>query len=719
MDVADINFPSTARYLISDFTAYLESYLSPDQIGEVYEAYLFAAEAHQFQKRLTGEPYIYHPIAVARILAGLHMDHKCLMAAILHDVIEDTETAKATLAERFGDDVAELVDGVSKLTRIDFQSRAEAQAASLRKMLLAMTRDVRVILIKLADRLHNMRTLGVMRPDKARRIARETLDIYAPIANRLGINSIRIELEDLAFQAHWPWRYRIISAELAKRRGSQRAMVGDIEKAIQQRLVHDGLDGRVIGREKHLYSIYRKMRRKRSSLSEVADIHAFRIIVDDVDTCYRVLGAMHSLYKPLPGRFKDFIAIPKANGYQSLHTVLFGPHGLPIEVQIRTEEMHRLAESGIAAHWMYKTPDMYDSPQSPGADWLQEVLDLQKQAGDSIEFLENVKIDLYPDEVYVFTPRGKIVVLPKRATVLDFAYAIHSDIGNHCVMARVDRKIVPLRSRLYNGQTVEIVTSPDARPNPAWLEFVTTARARANIRGYLKKLRGREAIDLGRRLLGRALSAYGLALETVDEARMRAVLDEYRLEVPEQLYEDVGLGNRPALLVASRLVDERPMLASPSDQDADDQGQRLAIQGTEGMVVGYARCCRPVPGDAITAVFHRGKGLVVHQQVCPNIGDYGKRGDEWLDVQWEREIEREFSAALRVEVGNQRGVLAVVAAEIAEMGSNIESVSNDSREGGAASIDFVLTVRNLDHLRRIMRRLESLPNVMRVKRPIG
>ncbi len=715
MDVADINFPSKARYLISDFTAYLEGYLSADQIGEVYEAYLFAAEAHQFQKRLTGEPYIYHPIAVARILAGLHMDHKCLMAAILHDVIEDTETAKNTLAERFGEDVAELVDGVSKLTRIDFQSRAEAQAASLRKMLLAMTRDVRVILIKLADRLHNMRTLGVMRPDKARRIARETLDIYAPIANRLGINSIRIELEDLAFQAYWPWRYRIISAELARLRGNRRVVLGDIERAIQQRLVHDGLDGRVIGREKHIYSIYRKMRRKHTSLAEVADVYAFRIIVDDVDTCYRVLGAMHSLYKPLPGRFKDFIAIPKANGYQSLHTVLFGPQGMPIEIQIRTEEMHRLAESGIAAHWMYKTPDMYDSPQSPGADWLQDVLDLQKQAGDSIEFLENVKIDLYPDEVYVFTPRGRIIVLPKRATVLDFAYAIHSDVGNHCVMARVDRRIVPLRTRLYNGQTVEIVTSPDAQPNPAWLEFVTTGRARSNIRSYLKKLRGREAIDLGRRLLGRALAAYGTTLDDIDNARLEEVLSEYRLERPEQLYEDVGLGNRPAVLVASRLVDDE---RSPARGAADD-GNRLAIQGTEGMVVGYARCCRPVPGDAITAVFNRGKGLVVHQQVCPNIGDYTRRGDEWLDVKWEKDIEREFPAALRVEVGNQRGVLAVVAAEIAEMGSNIESVSNDAREGGASSLDFVLSVRDLDHLRRIMRRLESLPNVMRVKRPIG
>ncbi len=718
MDVADINFPVKARYLISDFTAYLEGYLPPDQIGDVYEAYLFAAEAHQFQKRLTGEPYIYHPIAVARILAGLHMDHKCLMAAILHDVIEDTETAKNTLAERFGEDVAELVDGVSKLTKIDFQSKAEAQAASLRKMLLAMTRDVRVILIKLADRLHNMRTLGVMRPDKARRIARETLDIYAPIANRLGINSIRIELEDLAFQAHWPWRYQIISAELAKRRGNRRVVVADIEKAIYQRLVHDGLDGKVIGREKHIYSIYKKMRRKHTALSEVADVYAFRIIVENVDTCYRVLGAMHSLYKPLPGRFKDFIAIPKANGYQSLHTVLFGPHGLPIEVQIRTDEMHRLSESGIAAHWMYKTPDMYDTPQSPGADWLQDVLDLQKQAGDSIEFLESVKVDLYPDEVYVFTPRGKIIVLPKRATVLDFAYAIHSDVGNQCVMARVDRKIVPLRQRLYNGQTVEIVTSPDAQPNPGWLEFVTTARARANIRSFLKKLHGQEAIDLGKRLLGKALAASGITLEAVEAERMQALLDEYRLEVVEQLYEDVGLGNRPAALVASRLVDERHVGKSDSSQQrASETG--LAIHGAEGMVVNYARCCRPVPGDSIAAVFNRGKGLVVHQQVCPNIGAFSKKGDEWLDVCWEQGITREFSAALRVEVGNQRGVLAVVAAEIAEMDSNIENVSNDVREGGASSIDFVLTVKDRAHLRRIMRRLESLPNVMRVKRPIG
>ncbi|MGB5775398.1 MAG: bifunctional (p)ppGpp synthetase/guanosine-3',5'-bis(diphosphate) 3'-pyrophosphohydrolase, partial [Sedimenticolaceae bacterium] len=470
--------PVDARLLISDLCTYLEEYLTLDQVREVYRAYLFGAEAHEGQSRLSGEPYIYHPLAVARILAGMRMDHQCLMAAILHDVIEDTETAKEQLAREFGPEIAELVDGVSKLTQIKFRSRAEAQAENFRKMMLAMTKDIRVIMIKLADRLHNMRTLGVMRANKARRIARETLDIYAPIANRLGINSIRHELEELGMAAHWPWRYRILRAALRKRRGNRREVVSNIEGVLRARLQQEGYDGEVYGREKHVYSTYRKMLEKKLSLNELADVYAFRIIVDSVDSCYRVLGVVHNLYRPVPGRFKDYIAIPKANGYQSLHTVLFGPNGLPIEIQIRTREMHRVAEEGIAAHWQYKntggggalTPDA-------AADWLRNLLEVQKDSGNSMEFLEHVKVDLFPDEVYVFTPRGQIFVLPKGATVIDFAFAVHSDVGNQCVAARVDRRLAPLRSQLRNGQTVEIITKPNNRPNPAWLDFVVTGKA--------------------------------------------------------------------------------------------------------------------------------------------------------------------------------------------------------------------------------------------------
>ncbi|MCB1904030.1 MAG: RelA/SpoT family protein, partial [Gammaproteobacteria bacterium] len=475
------------RFLISDLCVALESYLTPGQIQEVYRAYVFSAEAHEGQHRMTGEPYIYHPLAVARILANIQMDHKCLMAAILHDVIEDTAVGKAQIAEAFDDEIAQLVDGVSKLTQIDFRSRAEAQAANFRKMLLAMTRDIRVILIKLADRLHNMRTLGIMRPAKRRRIARETLDIYVPIANRLGINSVRTELEELGFAAYWPMRYRVLRNAVKQARGNRKRVLGSIEAAISTRLAEDGFKAEVKGREKHTFSIYKKMRTKRLSFSEVADVYAFRIIVDQLDTCYRVLGAVHNLYKPVPGRFKDYIAIPKSNGYQSLHTVLFGPHGIPIEIQIRTEEMHRLAESGIAAHWLYKAVGEEDNlSRAAVSDWLKHLLDLQQGAGDSVEFLDHVKVDLFPDEVYVFTPRGKILVLAKGATVIDFAYAVHTDVGNSCVAARIDRRLVPLRTMLYSGQTVEIICSETASPNPAWLNFVVTGKARVNIRSYLK-----------------------------------------------------------------------------------------------------------------------------------------------------------------------------------------------------------------------------------------
>ena len=705
------------RFLISDLCGYLERYLTHEQVSEVYRAYLFGAEAHEGQNRLSGEPYIYHPVAVARILAGMGMDHQCLMAAILHDVIEDTETAKEQLVNEFGPEIAELVDGVSKLTQIKFRSRAEAQAENFRKMMLAMTKDIRVIMIKLADRLHNMRTLGVMSPAKARRIARETLDIYAPIANRLGINSIRHELEELGMAAHWPWRYGILRTALRKRRGNRKEVVGNIEEVLRSRLQQEGFDGDVYGREKHVYSIYRKMLEKKLPLNELADVYAFRIIVDAVDTCYRVLGVVHNLYRPVPGKFKDYIAIPKANGYQSLHTVLFGPHGLPIEIQIRTREMHRVAEEGIAAHWHYKDSSGGRMTPDAAADWLRNLLEVQKDSGNSMEFLEHVKVDLFPDEVYVFTPRGQIFVLPKGATVIDFAYAVHSDVGNQCVAARVDRRLAPLRSQLRNGQTVEIITKPNNRPNPAWLDFVVTGKARATIRCYLKRLEHKEAVELGRRLLERELEALGGDHASLFNQDHGKLLDDLNIETFDELLKQIGLGNRMAKLVARMLVlpDDKPA------QPVLDQGSAgsLTIKGTEGMVVNFAKCCSPIPGDPIVAIFSPGRGLVVHHHDCPNLGDFRRQGQSWLDVQWADDVTGEFSTVIRLDAGNQRGMLATIASLIAEEGSNIEDVRSEERDGLSTSLRFVVSVRDRKHLASIIRRLKKVPFVLRATRAIG
>ncbi|WP_316367832.1 bifunctional GTP diphosphokinase/guanosine-3',5'-bis pyrophosphate 3'-pyrophosphohydrolase [Candidatus Thiodiazotropha sp. CDECU1] len=706
------------RFLISDLCAYLESYLSPDHIREVYRAYLFGAEAHVGQHRKTGEPYIYHPVAVARILADMRMDYKCLMAAILHDVIEDTPTAKEQLADTFDAEIAELVDGVSKLSKIDFNSQAEAQAASLRKMLLAMTKDIRVILIKLADRLHNMRTLGVMKPEKSRRIAKETLDIFAPIANRLGINSMRLELEELGFAAYWPMRYRALKSAVTDARGHHRELVENVESVIRARIEQEDMRGQVFGRQKHLYSIYKKMLKKKVSFSEVVDVFAFRIVVDLVDTCYRVLGAVHNLYKPMPGRFKDYIAIPKANGYQSLHTVLFGPQGIPIEIQIRTEEMDKLAESGIAAHWMYKTGEASGQwVKSRASDWLQNLLEMQQGVGDSVEFLEHVKVDLFPDEVYVFTPRGRIMVLPKGSTVVDFAYSVHTDVGNTCVAARVDRRLVPLRTRLHNGQTVEIINSETAGPSPAWLNFVVTGKARANIRSYLKNLKTQEAVNLGRRLLERELSLLSLTLDQVDPERIDQILSEFRLEQPDDLLAGIALGNHMPMLLARRLAGEE--LAPQSNESTPQQeipAGSLAIKGTEGMVVNFAKCCRPIPDDAIVGVFNPGKGIVIHRQGCPNLGDYKKHGHKWIEAEWEADVAGEFATMIRVESGNQRGVLASVASVISQQGSNIEHVGSEERDGLSSTLVFVITVKNRKHLAKILRHVRSLPSIMRINR---
>ncbi len=702
------------RYMIGDLCRHLESYLPPEEVREVYRAYLFGAEAHKDQKRLSGEPYICHPVAVARILAEMRMDHQCLMAAVLHDVIEDTETAKGQLKNSFGEEIAELVDGVSKLAKIRSRSHAEAQAESFRKMMLAMTRDIRVILIKLADRLHNMRTLDVMRPAKARRIARETREIYAPIANRLGINNVRLELEELSMAAYYPWRYQVLSRVLKNIRGHRKEVISDIEIAIGNRLRQEHFDGEVFGREKHISSIYVKMRNKRLPLSEVADVFAFRIQVDRVDICYRVLGAMHGLYKPVPGRFKDYIAIPKANGYQSLHTVLVGPRGQHVEIQIRTREMNHVAEEGIAAHWRYKNRKDSTSTPAAAAEWVRNLLEMQQDSGSSIEFLEHVKVDLFPAEVYVFTPRGQIKVLPRRATVLDFAYAIHSDLGNQCVAARVDRKLMPLRTMLHSGQTVDIISNQDAIPNPAWLEFVITGKARAAIRGYLKHLEQDEAEALGRRMLDRELEDQPESLNKLSPEATGRLLSKLRVESIPRMLQEIGLGNRMAKLVGNLI--RQPDQAVSTDQGAAGQ---LSIRGTEGMVVKYGKCCHPIPGDSIVATFNPGKGVVVHHQACPNMREERKKGSSWLDVTWEDQVEGEFAAALKVDVGNKRGLLASIASAIADAGSNIDEVRTEEKDGLSSSLFFVVSVSGRRHLAIIMRSLRKIPSVMYIHRDLG
>jgi RelA/SpoT family (p)ppGpp synthetase len=703
-------------FLISDLCDLLETYLEQDQVQEVYRAYLFGAEAHEGQRRLSGEPYIYHPIAVCRILGELHMDNETIMAAMLHDVIEDTPTAKEQLANEFGEAVAELVDGVSKLTMMTFDSYEEKQAENFRKMILAMARDIRVILVKLADRLHNMRTLGSIRPDKRRRIARETLEIYVPIANRLGMNNIRLELEDLGFQALYPMRSRILEESVRKARGNRKEVVQKIENGIKHRLAQEDVTATVLGRQKHLYSIYCKMRDKVSTFSEVFDVYAFRIIVESADACYRTLGIMHNLYKPVPGKFKDYIAIPKANGYQSLHTVLFGPYGIPIEIQIRTEDMHTVAENGIAAHWRYKSGEKQGSrDQVRAREWLRGVLEMQKNAGSSLEFIENLKIDLFPDEVYVFTPDGKIMQMPRGATAVDFAYAVHTDVGNSCIAAKIDRRLAPLRTALLNGQHVEIITAPNAKPNPAWLNFVVTAKARTNIRSFLKNLKRGEAVALGRRLLDKALAVTSNSFDDIPAKKFAQVLKQYNCDSIEDLLDGIGLGQRMAQLVARSLVPE----GSSDDKLSGDDKKPLVIRGTEGTVVNYAKCCHPIPGDPILGFVSADRGIVIHAEGCKNVAEFRKYPEKWIDVEWEKEIEGEFPVELRVEVANQRGVLATVAATIADEGANIENVGIEDRDGTYSTMTFTVTVRDRKHLAEIIRRIRANKQVLRILRIKG
>jgi GTP diphosphokinase / guanosine-3',5'-bis(diphosphate) 3'-diphosphatase len=698
---------------LKELLASVGTYLPAEQVARIREAAEFGASAHKGQKRLSGEPYIAHPVAAAAILADLRLDADTIVAAILHDVIEDTPTPKDQLAARFGAAVAELVDAVTKLDQIKFKSREEAQAESFRKMLLAMVRDLRVILVKLADRMHNMRTIEAMSTARRRAIARETLEIYAPIAERLGLYNMKLELEDLGFKALYPRRYLVLERALKKARGNQKEFLKKIEQQLNAALVKNEIVAKVETREKHLYSIYKKMRRKRAILNEIVDVYGLRIVVDRTDTCYRALGIVHSAFKPMPGRFKDYIAIPRVNGYQSLHTTLFGPNGVPIEAQIRTEDMHRVAESGIAAHWKYKAGEGSGSIQQERTrEWISNLVELQED-GSSEEFLESVKVDLFPDKVYVFTPKGEILRLPSGATVVDFAYSVHTDIGNRCVAAKVDRRLTPLRTVLRNGQTVEIITAKGAMPNPSWVNFVVTAKARSAIRHYLKSLRRTEAIALGQRLLNQALGEFRVSLDDVTPEAQAAVLGELGMKDLDELYENIGLGERLAPLVARRL------LPAAQAEDGSTTLAPLSIAGTEGLLVTYARCCFPIPGDPIFAFLSAGRGVVIHRENCVNVEDYRKHPEKWLPVTWQAASDRVFSSEIRVYAVNRTGILAAVAAAIANLETNIDRVAIDEHGSDAVVLIFELRVHDREHLARIIRVIRRMPDVVRVARSLA
>ena len=700
-----------------ELRAELERYLEPQHVEKCHQAFLFAQNAHEGQIRHSGEPYISHPTAAALILAGMRLDYQTIMATLLHDVVEDTAISSEELIEHFGEEVAALVDGVTKLAKIKFESRAEAQAENFQKMVLAMVKDIRVIIVKLADRLHNMRTLGVLPYEKKRRKAIETLEIYAPIANRLGMHVVYTGLEDLGFKALYPMRYRAIKSALEKSRGNRRELIQRIEQDLQDALEELQIPyEHVFGRQKHLYSIYRKMRSKKSSFAEISDVFAFRVITEDIDSCYRVMGALHQTYKPVPRRFKDYIGIPKVNGYQSLHTTLFGPFGVPLEVQIRTRDMDRVAENGVAAHWIYKSAGLeINEAQLRAREWVQRLVDMQRSTGSSLEFIENVKIDLFPDEVYVFTPKGHIMELPKGSTPIDFAYAVHSDVGNGCIAAKVNRRLVPLSIPLINGQTVEIMTLPTAKPNPSWLNFVVTGKARSNIRNFLKSQHYAESIALGHRLLSQACAELSCEYAKIPPESMQALLQDLHYKSVDDLLYAIGIGQNMPLLIARRLI-----VTDPSELVENSQSTvALAIKGTEGMVVNFAKCCQPLPGDAIVGRFQQGRGILVHTNDCSQIYTTRRDPEQWIPLCWDEQVQGEFWVDIVANVEDQRGVLATLASIISNADANIGHMTVDAHEGRYNAVTFSISVSNRTHLARVIRRLRAHPSVLRLSRQKG
>lgn len=691
----------------------LNSYLDPDKVALVIKAYEVGEAAHRGQTRKTGEPYILHPVAVAQILANMRMDHESISAAILHDTIEDTPVTWDDIRDQFGTEVADLVEGVTKLDKMKFRTRMQADAESFRKLMLAMSRDLRVIFIKLADRLHNMRTLSSMSHDSRRRIARETLDIYSPIADRLGMNSMKHELEDMGFANLYPWRHRTITEHLQSVSGDRQEIVQNILDVLRARMEQAGVPCRIKGRQTSPYSIYQRMRSRDLSFSEVTDFFAFRIITDTEAHCYLALGAVHTLYPPKPGRFKDYIALPKANGYQSLHTILNSPYGLPIEIQIRTEEMDLMASKGAAAHWQNKAEGTAANGSAGvrAREWLMRLVDVQRHTGDSLEFLDHAKSDLFPDEIFVFTPKGKIIDLRQNATALDFAYAIHTDVGNHTARALVDNVEAPLSTRLSNGQTVKILTDREVQPQPEWLEFAATARARTAIRHYLKSLRQEDTVELGMQLLEKALNARGSSIEKVPEETWRQYLKENHFKRQEELFNDLALGSTLGALVAAKLAPESS--GAPGFAEASEA---ITIAGSEGSALSFGACCLPVPGDKIMAYVSTDKGLVVHRVQCSNVREFRKHPDRCVDVNWAPITKGMFPVAVRIVARNTPGVLASISTSIGEAGSNIERVAQPDANPETATLLFTLSVRDRDHMARVLRRLRRNANVLRVNR---
>ncbi|MEI7429371.1 MAG: bifunctional (p)ppGpp synthetase/guanosine-3',5'-bis(diphosphate) 3'-pyrophosphohydrolase [Betaproteobacteria bacterium] len=690
------------------------SYLEADEIALILEAYPFSEQAHQGQTRLSGEPYITHPLAVAGALSEWRMDAQAIIAALLHDVMEDTAVTKAEISERFGKQVADLVDGLSKLEKIEFQSYQDAQAENFRKMLMAMARDLRIVLIKLADRLHNLQTMAAVRPDKRRRVAHETLEIYAPIATRLGLNNISRQLQDLSFKHIHPMRFRVLTRAVKAVRGNRRELLSKILDGIRTTLQKASIEAGVFGREKSLYSIYHKMVEKHLSFSQVLDIYGFRILVKDVPTCYLTLGSLHSLYKPVPGKFKDYIAIPKGNGYQSLHTTLIGPYGTPVEIQIRTQAMHHVAEEGIASHWRYK-----DSEES-GAElqvkthkWLQSLLELQSSTGDSSEFLEHVKVDLFPDEVYVFTPKGKILALPRGATAIDFAYAVHTDIGHRCVAAHIDHELMPLSAELANGNQVEIITAPNANPNPAWLSYVKTGRARSKIRQFLKAMQQDGSSALGENMLNQELQGLGIVPSEIPATVWERVIRDSGKKSRREIFADIGLGKSLAAVFAHRLAAHDEV-----SQVEASVSTPLVIRGTEGMAIQLASCCRPIPGDPIVGLLRKGQGLRIHTHACQVVRkSRSNEPQNWIHVEWEPDPGQLFDVRIRVTVKNVRGALGRVAVAIAQAGVNIEQVNMDGGNPGLyTEMGFLVQVRERAHLAMLMRGLRRIPDIVRIVR---
>ena len=700
----------------SKLTQLLKAYLSQKEIELVWEAYRYSDKAHMGQKRVGGEAYISHPVSVACIASEFHLDAASIQAALLHDVVEDTPSTADDIKKKFGSQVAKLVDGLSKLDKVHFENDTEAQAENFRKMLLAMSQDVRVILIKLADRLHNMQTLAPLKPSKRKKISQETSDIYAPIANRLGLNSVYQELEDLSFQYIHPLRYKTIQKAIIASRGNRKEIIEKTLMAIEEKLKKSGIKAEVTGREKNPASIHRKMLNKHTNFSQINDIYGFRIVVSNLNDCYLTLGELHSLYKPIPGKFKDYIAIPKANGYQSLHTTLFGPFGMPFEIQIRSENMHKLAEAGVAAHWLYKNKDAHVTElQQQTNQWLKRLLEIQTESSDSFEFLEHLKIDLFPDEVYVFSPKGKIFVLPKGSTTIDYAYAVHTVVGNTAMAAKINQELVPLRAELTTGDHIEIITASVAKPNPAWLNFVITSKARSQIRLYLRSAETKDLIILGNSMLNNALKAFHVAPATIKKRHWDKLILDYHLDSKDNILIDIALGKRINVMVAHQLT---------SKIDGSKQIKKqtkfldvITIKGSEGMAIKLATCCHPIPGDPILGFINKDRGLIIHTHDCPGIRKFKLDHEKWVDVEWEPNPDAYFNVNLNLLVINERGVLAKITSVIADSEANIDNISVDEGDGSSFSnLRFIVQIRNRLHLADLIRNLRKISKINKISR---